>query len=313
MGDVYPADLLDLIDRALARIRRRLRDRAPTLSVHAWGWMRSLAGPTHPRAYFTHPNAFPMLLLPWRLEERVRGVPDAAFHRDIAYSTLSGYYFVRMIDDLMDGDDPPGPTVLPALITLHTEFHVAYQRHFPHRHPFWDALVGASFTAAETASRDAGLTDIDRAQFLAISARKIAGALVPIAAVCHRYDRVDLLAPWSAFVDLLGCWHQMRNDVFDWSRDLAKGRATYFLSHAASQAGRDGAIAEWVITDGLDWGRAELDAWMEQLLVAGGELGSPPLMNYLQERRRDLEAQWLTMDASRVALRRMAAAMGHGG
>src|ERR671919_2765727 len=135
MGDLYPADLLDLVSRAFARIRRRLRDGAPTLSVHALGWMRSLAGTAPPQAYFTHPNAFPMLLLPWRLEESVRGLPDRAFHRDVVYSTLTGYYFVRMIDDLMDRDHPPGRAVLPALIFFHTEFQLAYHRHFPYGHP----------------------------------------------------------------------------------------------------------------------------------------------------------------------------------
>jgi hypothetical protein len=309
MGDPYPADLLDLVDRAFARIRRRLKAGTPTLSVLALGWMRSLAGTAPPQAYFTHPNAFPMLLLPWRLEESVRGLPDRAFHRDVVYSTLTGYYFVRMIDDLMDGDRPPGRTVLPALIFFHTEFQLAYHRHFPHGHRFWEALVNASFAAAETASRDAELPAIDRTEFLAISARKIAGAKVPIAAVCHRYDRVDLLEPWSAFVDVLGCWHQMFNDIFDWSRDLARGRTTYFLSEAGAHAGPDGSVAEWLIADGLDWGRAQLDEWMEQLLVAAGELGAPPLVAYLEERRRALEGEWQGMEASRVALRRMAAAM----
>jgi hypothetical protein len=309
MGDPYPADLLDLVDRAFARIRRRLRAGAPTLSVHALGWMRSLAGTAPPQAYFTHPNAFPMLLLPWRLEESVRGVPDRAFHRDVVHSTLTGYYFVRMIDDLMDGDHPPGRTVMPALIFFHTEFQLAYHRHFPHRHPFWESLVDASFAAAETATRDAELSAIDRTEFLAISARKIAGAKIPIAAVCHRYDRVDLLEPWSAFVDVLGGWHQMFNDIFDWSRDLAQGRTTHFLSHASAHSGPDGSVAEWVIDDGLDWGRAQLDEWMDQLLVAAGELGAPALVTYLEERRRALDAEWREMEESRIALRRIAAAM----
>ena len=75
-------------------------------------------------------------------------------------------------------------------------------------------------------------------------------------------------------------------------------------------AGPDGSVAEWVIADGLDWGRAQLDEWMEQLLVAAGELASPALVTYLEGRRRALEAEWKGMEASRVALRRMAAAMG---
>ena len=198
MTDPYPPELRELVGRAIRRSQRRLRGEAPRLAGHTLGWMRRLAGGAEPESYFLHPEAFPMLLLPWWLEATVRTAPAPAFQRDVVYSTVNGYYFVRMIDDVMDGERSPGAAVLPALTFFHAEFEQTYYRYFPHGHPFWEACHAATLASAEMASRDVGLTDIDRTRFIEISARKIAGARVPVAAVCHRYGRADLIEPWFA-------------------------------------------------------------------------------------------------------------------
>jgi hypothetical protein len=307
--DAYPPELQDLVSRAFSRLRGRLEVAVPTLSAHTKGWMHALAPDALPETYFTHPQAFPMLLLPWWLEATVRGVPARAFHGDVVYSTLNGYYFVRMIDDLMDAEHPPGAHVLPSLIVFHTEFQLTYHRHFPHDHPFWQDFTSASFSAAETASLDAGLETIDRGHFLQTSARKIAGAKVPIAAVCHRYGRPELLGPWSELVDLLGRWHQMLNDMRGWHRDLGRGTDTYFLSEASRRTVQTASIAEWVIAEGFDWGFAQLDGWMEQLLAAAGEIDCPPLTAYLEYRHRALADDRRSLMPSVRALRLLATIM----
>ena len=307
---LYPADLSALITRAYARMRRHLRAGAPTLAGHAEAWMRSLASDgAEPSTYFTHPKAFPMLLLPWWLEESIAGAHDLAFHGDVVYSTLNGYYFVRMIDDLMDREREPGSEVLPALIAFHTEFQRAYHRWFPANHPFWESFVAASLAAAETASKDAGLTEIDRAQFVATSARKTAGARIPIAAVCHRSQRPDLLGPWFALVDLLGRWHQLLNDIEGWSRDLDHERQTWFLSEGARRKDPEASISEWVVADGLAWGFGELDRWMRELLDAAGELDCPPLLAYLELRQNEFVNMRERLMPGLAALKDLAAAL----
>jgi hypothetical protein len=225
------------------------------------------------------------------------------------YSTVNGYYLVRIVDDLMDGDDPPSREVLPALAFFHTEFEHTYVRYFPFGHPFWDAFTDSWFAGAEAASRDAGFETIDQARFVQVSARKIVGAKVPLAAVCHRYSRTELLEPWSGFVDLFGAWHQMLNDIVGWRRDADAGRTTYFLSQAASRRGSTEAIAEWAITDGLTWGRMELDGWMEKLVGAAHGLDCPPLVAYVDERRRAFELEWQRLLPDLVALGRLASAL----
>ena len=271
--------------------------------------MQALSGGAPAERYFTNPQAFPMLLLPWWLEVSIRGSVARAFQRDVVYSTICGYYFVRMIDDAMDATPPPAE-VLPALIVLHAEFQHAYQHHFPYEHPFWDALLSASYEAAETASVDARVRPIDRTEFLRVSARKIAGAKVPIAAVCHHYGTPDLIEPWTVLVEALGRWHQMRNDIFDWRRDLERGTATYFLSEASRRGVSDGSVTEWVMTEGLEWGMAELDIWMKDLLEAAAALDSPPLLAYLEGRRRSLENDRRDVNEAYTSLRRLASLLG---
>lgn len=309
MADFYPAELGDLVRRAVRRSQRRLRGEAPTLAGHALGWQRRLAGGAEPEVYFLVPEAFPMVLLPWWLESTIHGAPALGFQRDVVYSTVSGYYFVRMIDDLMDGERPAPAAVLPVLTFFHAEFQQTYYRYFPHGHSFWEACRSATLASAEMASRDAGLTVIDLARFVEISARKIAGVRIPIAAVCHRYERTDLLEPWFALVDVLGRWHQMLNDIRGWSRDLNAGRRTYFLSEASARVGSNGSIAEWVISEGLPWGAAQLDEWMAELLELADGLGSAQLTTYLEGRRRMLAVELAALEPGLAALRRLAAAM----
>jgi hypothetical protein len=304
-SDAYPAPLRSITAAAVERLGTRLSGMAPTLGEHANRWMRSLAGDAPPERYFLHPRAFPAVLLPWLADKAIRGKPSAAFQRDVVYSTVAGYYFVRLIDDVMDGE-AVSPPAIPLLIVLHAEFEQAYHRHFPAGHPFWDDLARSSYQAAETASRDAGQQRITRGHFLASSARKVAGAKIPIAAVCHHAGRPELVAPWSDFVDLLGRWHQMLNDMLGWSRDLQRGTPTYFLSEAADRAGPDGSIAEWIVNQGYGWGIDQLQPWMGELKASARDLGSPSLVRYLEGRDRTLLATWQNLREEMGSLQRLA-------
>jgi len=271
--------------------------------------MTSLSGGAPLAHYFTNPRAFPLLLLPWWLEASIRASPSRDFQQDLVYSTVNGYYAVRLIDDLMDGDAPPPREVIPALQFFHTEFARSYARYFRFGHPFWEAFIAGWLGGAEAASRDARFETIDAERFVQVSAKKTVAARVPLAAVCHRYGRTDLLEPWYGFVDLFGGWHQMLNDIVGWNRDLEAGRTTYFLSRARASTHSADSIAEWVVADGLAWGRAQLDASMDSLKIAAARLQCPPLVAYLDERQRAIELEWQRLVPSLAALSRLAAVM----
>ncbi len=307
-----PEAFLETVDTAFARLGSMLAAGAPTLGSHFADWQSELAGGAAPTAYYTHPDAFPLLLLPWWLDGTLHDEPDRELLDEVTYSSICGYFVVRLIDDLMDGDRAVPAGLLPAIIVLHTEFIATYLAQFRSDDPFWEVLEGTSMMSSEVAGRDAGLADIDRATFLETSARKVAGAVIPIAAVAHHAGRPDLVEPWSALVDRLGAWHQMRNDILDWRRDLERGRATFFLSEArraVADADDPTSISAWVLDGGIEQGIGELEEAMTPLLDEAGRLGSDDLVSYLELRRSRLAADWQAMRPSLEAIRRLARAL----
>ncbi len=130
VADPYDPELRAHIEEAFARTQRRLSAEAPVLARETEAWMRRLTNGAPPETYFTHANAFPMLLLPWWLEDRLAVARDAEFDADLVASTIDGYFVVRMIDDLMDGDRPPRPGAIPGLIPFQSAFLLALSATF---------------------------------------------------------------------------------------------------------------------------------------------------------------------------------------
>lgn len=279
-----------IIDAALARIQTEMKLAAPYLAQQVSGWMRDL-GKGSPQDYFKHPLGFPMLRFPWWLEKTLHASPDTTFQADLIYSTINGYYYIRLIDNLMDGHATVELKLLPALAFFHTQFQAAYQRHFDHRHPFWECYERVWFQSAEATIKDANLEDLDLDQFLQVAAKKTCAATIPVTAVCHKYEHEDLIAPWSQFLDLFGRWHQMWNDVFTWRRDIDNGSRTYFLSEAERRRQSTESVAEWVFRRGFAWGVEVLLAWMAELRSMARGLNSKDLAAYLDQREAMLLAQ----------------------
>ncbi len=288
MTEIYDPPLSQIITAAIDRLWAELEAQAPVMAGQVRPWMESLAGGRPPEVYFKHPLAFPALLLPWWLEKTIRPEPDRSFQAGLAYSTINGYYFIRLIDNLMDGHATVELKLLPALGFFHTRFQGAYQPYFPYPHPFWELLQATWSASAEAAVRDAGLADIDRALFLEVAAKKVCASRIPIAAACYRYERPELIEPWFRFVDRLGAWHQLLNDLFDWQKDLKLGARTYFLCEGDRRRDQATPVAAWVIREGFEWGMALLQAWLAGLKAEAGQLQSPDLLAYLDEREAHL-------------------------
>ena len=273
-----------IITQSTQRLLAELAQVAPDMSAPVCGWMNSLAGGHAPEAYFKHPLAFPTLLLPWWLEETLSRQMDLDFQADIAYSSINGYYFIRMIDNVMDGEDTVEKKLLPSLAFFHTEFQSAYQKHFAPNHPFWELYRKVWFGTAEAAIHDASIGEITLGTFERASAQKVRAAQIPVAAVCYKYGRPDLLEPWLEFVLRLGKWHQMFNDVFDWHKDSQNGNRTYFLSEAARHKAAGESELAWILREGLAQGCDNLRLWMLDAQDLADTLHSPALKAYLKER-----------------------------
>ena len=288
---MYDPNLSQIITQVISRLQVDMAQSAPFMAQNVSQWLTQLAGQAQPEDYFKHPLAFPALLLPWWAEQSLGQQPDIAFQSDLAYSTINGYYYIRLIDNLMDGHATVELKLLPALSFFHTQFQGAYQPYFTASHPFWAFFTTTWFHSGNAAMQDAALIDIDAPQFEQIAAQKICAAKIPLAAVCYHYERPDLLEPWTNVVDLLGCWHQMHNDLFDWHRDEARQSCTYFLSEARRRRNPDEPLAAWVAREGFAWAVEKLQTWLQILQERARDLQSPALVTYLDSRKTMLNEQ----------------------
>jgi len=307
---MYDPALSTLISSSVDRLQLELVRTVPLLAEPVKDWIWQLAGAHEPEHYFKHPLAFPALLLPWWLEKSMTYTPDAALQADLIYSTINGYYYIRLIDNLMDRHATVELKLLPVQGFFHTQFQFAYQRYFEAGHPFWNLFQTVWFQSAEVVWQDAGLPALDATEFELIAARKVSAAKIPLAAVCYRHSRSDLIERWSSFVDLLGCWHQMLNDLLGWYRDSSRGAVTYFLSEAERRRYPDEPVAGWVAREGYSWALSQLDGWMAALQQATLELGSPDLVNYLETRQALLLRQQLEVSACLRQLARLVTVAG---
>ena len=94
--------LSECVDRAIALLPYACRD-APASTEALVGWAARLSPTGRARDYFDGGRAV-MFLLPWWLEKRIQPVPDVRFQELLVESTVSAYYFVRIVDNLMDED-----------------------------------------------------------------------------------------------------------------------------------------------------------------------------------------------------------------
>jgi len=288
---MYDSQLSHIITASMSRLSAEMAQAAPFMAQQVEQWMQRLSGAAQPEDYFKHPQAFPSLLLPWWLEKTVDDSQDISFQTELVYSTINGYYYIRLIDNLMDGHASVELDLLPALGFFHTQFQSAYHRYFDHDHPFWDFFTTTWFHSAEAAMKDASLTDIDEAQFGKIAAQKVCAAKIPLAAVCYTYNRPDLIKPWSQFVDLFGCWHQWLNDLFDWHKDMSQDTHTYFLCEAERRRNDGETIAGWVAREGFAWAIEKSQEWMSALKILAAQLQSTELAAYLDTREAMLMKQ----------------------
>lgn len=293
----------------MARLEAELARSAPIMAGQVSHWFRQLAQSEQPADYFKNPIGFPVVSLPWWLGKTLHPTPTGAFHSDLVYSTMNGYYYIRLLDNVMDGHTTVERELLPAAGFFHTQFQIIYQRYFEPAHPFWDFFKQTWFHSAEMTICDARLSDIDLDHFRQIASQKVCAGKIPLAAVGYACDRADVLARWLDFHDTLGAWHQLWNDVFDWNKDLKYGTRTYFLSEAERRKRPTESAAAWIVRQGFEWGIATLHEWLIQLKQAATPLNSPDVMAYLDWRAANLRQQHAAVADGLRHLEKLAAAM----
>jgi hypothetical protein len=295
--------LLDCVDRAIARLSECRHAPAAAAALERWTSRLSPDGP--PRDYFDGGRAV-IFVLPWWLEKRIRETPDLALQERLVESTVNAYYFVRLIDNVMDENPEEERALLPLLGILQANFIRAYVQLFPSGSPFWDHFERYWNATAEAALRDKMIARYSADEFVEVAARKTSGVKIALAAVCCRSDRLDLLEPWCAFYDRLACWQQMADDVFDWVRDLRHGNVTYFLSEGFRQKRPGESVSGWVVRRGFAWGIDWLEETMRDVRRHAERLESPEVMRFLLYREAALRELALDVNANLLAVTRVA-------
>jgi hypothetical protein len=282
---MYADELSGLISQSFSRLQARLQGVDPAIAESIWSWMQARSSTSLPEDSYKHPLSYPMLLFPMWIASGIVVAPEKVFQADLVYSTINGYYAIRLIDDAMDKDNTSFElALLPMVHFFLYECHRPYYAHFTVGHAFWDSFEETMLKGVTVTAQDAVVQDIGLEHFEQITARKTCFVKIPIAAVCFRYERPDLIVPWAAFADQFGRWHQMYNDFFDWRKDLEFKTRTYFLSEADRRRRANESVTGWVLREGFDWGRQVLISWMVQLKSRGAELDCPALTAYLDKR-----------------------------
>ena len=307
-GRLYDGPLRRAIAAVVARLDSEMRRNAPFLADRALAWLRSFSPTEQIEESITHPRSFPLILLPCWLERSLGDDGAGTLQSDLIYSSLNGYFFIRLLDNVMDGEATVEQRLLPAAGFFHAHFQRPYHEHFEPGHPFWSFFFETWTQAAEATTRDAFLETVEESDFLAVSGRKFLAAKIPIAAVCFRYQRRDLLAEWCGFLDRLGCWHQMVNDLFDWLKDEHLGHNTFILCEARRRRQPGEAVAGWMAREGFVWAIARLNRWMSDLQSWAPRLGCPQVEPYLRFRSSVLADQARQAESGLRAVRRLSSA-----
>jgi len=301
--------LRKMVNDACARIQAEFSRRAPYLGEQVRDWMANLSPTGEAPEYFLQPRAFPLLRLPWWAARSFANEPDREFLADVVYSTVNGYYYIRLLDNLMDGHGTVELKILPATAFFHTEFQATYHRYFEAAHPFWEIFRSAWFSGSEAVTREVNLDRIDHEEFERVSVVKLAGARIPVVAVGFHNGAGERLRYWEEFTLALARWSQMEDDLFDWHDDLRHGKTSYFLTEASRHKGFE-SVEAWVICEGLQHGMETLQRELSLLRRLVPSLNSPDVVRYLNVREAMLERLKVRIGGAFQTLRDVASIMG---
>jgi len=297
--------LEELVEASCSRILAELDCHAPFLGEKVSQWMAQLSPTGRAPDYFLQPRMFPFLRLPlWAMRSFTAEV-DREFLADLVHSTINGYYYIRLLDNLMDGHETIELKILPATAFFHGEFQAAYHKYFDADHPFWKVFRSAWFSGSDAVAHEVDMDCIDTADFEQVTVAKLAGVRIPLAAVGFRHGAGDRLRRWEEFALALARWSQMEDDLFDWHHDLQHGKPSHFLTEAHQRKGDD-TVESWIIREGFEQGMEALERELFDLRRWAVPLKSADVMRYLEFRETMLAEQKTTIGEAFQTLKAVA-------
>jgi len=227
------------------------------------------------------PFSTPLFLFPLWVERSLSPTRDMALQYEIAYATITLFFYVRILDDAMDGHVESG-ALLPLLTSLFAYFNRTLQNLFPHNDPFWTYFYKVIDLSTEGMVADFSAASLTSEDFLQLAGQKSYCVVIPIAAVLCKYKRCDQFEHWSELWHAFSAWNQMRDDLRDWYLDSKNGLCTYLLSQAQRLKREDESVEQWMIRDGYRWSIGVLNQFAERSRELTAELNVPEMEEELE-------------------------------
>jgi hypothetical protein len=288
---LFDTGMQAILAQSVARMRGELTRGSPLSAAETEAWILRQSAPDSPEISFRRLKSH-FLLIPWFLELRIRGNTDAEFQGGLVYSSLNAYYFARLLDNVADGQAPEAAALLPMAAFFHYNFQAVYSGWFEPRSPFWKCFRALWIGMADATVSGSRRTVFCEADLELATARKIAAVKIPVAAVCFRYGREDLLQGWSDFYDAFCCAHELLDDLCDCFSDLAGGRSSFLLSQASRDKRPDETIESYMIRAGLEQGYAAISEWLSEAQRRAELLESELLVSFVRNWRDRVEKFW---------------------
>jgi hypothetical protein len=305
---LFDGALKAIVAECLDQLRRELVCWSPLSAPEIQAWMARQNAPDPPELSFSRLKAH-FLLIPRFLELSIRGSADPEFQRQLVYSSLNAYYFARLLDNVADGQAPENASLLPMAAFFHYNFQTVYARCFELDSPFWACFRRLWIGMADVtvwASRSSMFSESDLRN---ATAGRIAAVKIPVAAVCFRYGRKDLLDRWFEFYDAFCCAHELLDDLIDCFSDIAAGRASYLLSETNRHRRFGETIESYLLRGGLEQGYAAVLEWLAEAQRLAEPLESELLMKFVQTWRSRVEGFWESCKTDLKQLARLAEAL----
>lgn len=269
---------------SVRRAESDLRDRLANTFGHpspVGTWLDTRFGGNGLADVFLAPGAYPVIRMPWWAAGEALRSEDRT---SLAASSIAGYLFIRIVDDVADGDHAVPAAVLPSLGFFHTEFTRVFREWFAADDAFWAPFERWWSATAAAAVDDLASGPVDQDTFERSAARKTEAAVIPVAAALRRIGRPDSIDAWERFVVAFGRWHQFQNDLEGLATDQARGATTWIISTARAEAPPGMSPRAWAWTLGFDWIVGQFDAYAQAVQKAAIPLGSAVLDAYFARR-----------------------------
>jgi hypothetical protein len=270
-----------LVRYSIDRLRVELST-METASAVFWARAEQL-GQGYPEHLFLNPISTPVFMFPLWVEQSLSATQDVDFQYELAYASIALYFYVRILDDAMDGHFESG-SLLPLLTSLFAHCTHALQNLFPHGDQFWAYFHKLIDLATEGMVVDFTATDLGSEDFCRLAAQTFYCALIPVAAVLCRYKRCDQFERWSELWHAFSAWNQMQDDIRDWYMDQKNGLCTYLLSQAQRIKRKDESVEQWMIRDGYRWSMGVLNQFAKRVREIAAELNIPEMEKELKAR-----------------------------